>query len=138
MNKMKDQTKLIIIGAIFMMLLSSIIIMAIFDDVEGPFIYQVDVLPISPMAGDVVSVMIYCIDSSGVSGAELSYNFNDEGWQQVDMQFSACLCIAGGRWASGFGPLSLSDTIQFFVTAFDDSPTQNTGNTETFTIEIVE
>ncbi|MHA1481136.1 MAG: hypothetical protein ACTSQZ_06915 [Candidatus Thorarchaeota archaeon] len=135
---MKDQTKLIFIGAISMMLLSSIIIMAVFDDVEGPFIYQVDVLPISPMSGDVIAVIIYCIDASGVSGAELSYNINDEGWQLVDMRFYACLCVAGGRWTSGFGPVSSSDTIQFYVTAFDDSPTQNPGNTETFTIEIVE
>lgn len=135
---MNNQIKLIIIGAISMILLSSIIIMAVYDDVEGPFIYQIDVLPVSPVSGDTVFAIIYCIDQSGVSGAELSYNINGEGWQQVDMQFSACLCISGGRWAAGFGPLSLDDTVQFYMTAFDDSLTKNPENTETFTIEIAE
>ena len=135
---MKNQMKLIIIGAITMILLSSVIIMAIFDDVEGPMIYQIDVLPVSPVSGDTVTAIIYCIDQSGVYGAELSYNINDEGWQQMDMQFFACLCISGGRWAASFGPLSLDDAVQFYMTAFDDSPTKNPENTETFTIEIVE
>jgi len=51
---MRAQTKLIALGAIFIVLLSSIIVMALIDDVEGPVIYKVDILPVSPKAGDMV------------------------------------------------------------------------------------
>ncbi|MHA1909988.1 MAG: hypothetical protein ACW98Y_22030 [Candidatus Thorarchaeota archaeon] len=119
-----------------MILLSSVIVMAVFSDVEGPLIYQVEILPVSPATGDTITVSIYALDQSGVYGAELSYNINDGGWQQADMQFYTCLCISGGRWSASFGPLSLDDTVQFYGTAFDDSPTRNSGNSETFTIQI--
>jgi putative aminopeptidase FrvX len=75
---MRAQTKLIALGAVFMMLLISIIVMALIDDVEGPLIYEVDILSVSPKAGDMIAVIIYCIDSSGVSGAQLSSSVNDE------------------------------------------------------------
>ena len=119
-----------------MILLSGIIVIAVFDDVEGPMIYQIDVLPIAPAAGDSISVIIYCIDSSGVSAAQLSYSVNGEEWQQADMDFFTCLCIAGGRWVAHFGPLAEGDSAQFYVTAFDDSPTKNDADTEVFTIQV--
>ncbi len=119
-----------------MVLLSGVIVLAVFDDVEGPFIYEVDILPVSPVAGDMISVVIYCIDSSGVSDAKLSYSINGEDWQMKDMNFYACLCLAGGRWVANFGPLQEGDIGQFFITAFDDSPTLNSADTEVFSIQI--
>ncbi len=119
-----------------MILLSGIIVLAVFDDAEGPMIYQVDMLPLAPVAGDSISVIIYCIDSSGVSGAELSYSVNGAEWQTVSMQFYACLCIAGGRWVANFGPLSNGDIGEFYVTAFDDSVNVNPAVTDTFSIQI--
>ncbi|MFX0107199.1 MAG: hypothetical protein ACFE7R_02855 [Candidatus Hodarchaeota archaeon] len=133
---MKAQTKLICIGAVFMIFLSGIIILAVFDDVEGPFIYQIDVLPTSPKPGDTISVVIYAIDRSGVSSAELSWSINAGEWHTEEMQFFACLCIAGGRWAANFGPVEEGDTGQFFVTAFDDSVNRNPSDSQTFSIEI--
>ncbi len=118
-----------------MVLLSGIIVVAVFDDVEGPYIYQIDILPVSPAAGDTISVVIYCIDASGVSDAKMSYSTNGEDWLQVDMNFYTCLCLAGGRWVAHIGPVA-EDTVQFFVTAFDNSPTKNTADTEVFTIQI--
>lgn len=119
-----------------MILLSGIIILAVFDDVDGPLIYQIDVLPISPQPGDYISVIIYCIDPSGVSGARLSCAFNDEEWQSTDMNFFACLCIAGGRWVANFGPVREGDQVQFFVTAIDNSPYLNEADTQVFSVEI--
>lgn len=119
-----------------MVLLSGIIMMAVFEDVEGPLIYQIDVLPSAPVAGDTISVVIYCIDSSGISDAKLSYSINGEEWQSVDMNFYACLCLAGGRWVANFGPLQDGDVGEFYVTAFDDSPTFNSADTEVFSIQI--
>ena len=119
-----------------MIILSGIIVVAVFDDVEGPIIYQIDVLPIEPAAGDSISVIVYCIDTSGVSSAQLSYSVNGEDWQQADMDFYTCLCIAGGRWVANFGPMTEGDTAQFYVTAFDDSPTRNPADTEVFSIQV--
>ena len=133
---MRAQTKLIIIGALFMILLSSIIIMAVFDDVDGPLVYEVDILPVQPMAGDHISVIIYCIDTSGVSAVQLHSTLNGEDWEIQDMTFYACLCIAGGRWVANFGPVEEGDNAKFFVRAFDDSPTQNSAETETFELTI--
>jgi hypothetical protein len=53
-----------------MILLSGIIVLAVFDDIEGPLIYQVDILPVTPAPGDLISVIIYAIDPSGVSSAQ--------------------------------------------------------------------
>jgi hypothetical protein len=133
---MKAQTKLICIGAAFMILLSGVIILAVFDDVDGPLVYQIDVLPISPQPGDYISVIIYCIDPSGVSGARLSWAFNDEDWQSTNMNFFACLCIAGGRWVANFGPVDQGDQAQFFVTAIDNSPYLNEADTQVFSVEV--
>ena len=119
-----------------MVLLSGIIVMAVFDDVEGPLIYQIDIMPTAPVAGDTISVVIYCIDSSGISDAKLSFSINGGEWQVKDMNFYACLCIAGGRWVANFGPLQDGDVSQFFVTAFDDSPTFNAADSQVFSIQI--
>ena len=110
--------------------------LAVFDDVEGPLIYQVDSLPFTPVSGDSISVIIYCIDSSGISDAKLSYSINGAEWQTVDMQFYACLCIAGGRWVANFGPLYDGDVGEFYVTAYDDSANFNSADTDVFSIEI--
>ena len=133
---MKAQTKLIILGALFMLLLSSIIIMAVFDDVEGPLIYEIDILPVQPLVGDTISVIIYCIDPSGVSGAQLHSTLDDEDWKIQEMNFYACLCIAGGRWVAQFGPVEENDIAKFFVRAFDDSPARNPADTDTFELDL--
>ena len=133
---MKAQTKLICIGAVFMIVLSGIIVLAVFDDVEGPLIYQIDVLPISPQPGDYVSVIIYCIDPSGVSGAQLSWSLDGEEWETSEMSFYACLCIAGGRWVNNFGPISAGDNPSFYVTAYDNAPNQNAADTQVFSVDI--
>ncbi len=133
---MRNQTKLIFIGAIFMMFLSGIIIMAVFDDVEGPLIYQIDVVPIEPVAGDTISITIYCIDSSGVSASDLYYTYDGEEWFSRDMEFFICLCIAGGRWVASFSTPSDASSIQFYVTAYDNSINANPSDSETLTIQM--
>jgi len=119
-----------------MLLLTGVVLNAVFDDVEGPLIYQVDILPVRPVVGDIVRVVIYCIDRSGVSGAQLSSSLDGVEWELQDMSFYACLCIAGGRWVATFGPISDGDLAQFFVTAFDNAPIQNSADTQTFSIDI--
>ena len=133
---MKAQTKLICAGAVFMIFLSSIIVLAVFDDVEGPFIYQIDVLPVSPQAGDLISVVIYAIDASGVSSSSLSWTLDGVDWESKDMNFYACLCIAGGRWVGQFGPVYEGDTPMFYVTSIDDSVSQNAADSQIFSIDI--
>jgi hypothetical protein len=133
---MKNQTKLICIGAVFMILLSSVILLAVYDDVDGPLIYQIDVLPVDPIAGDIISVIIYAIDASGVSNAQLSYTTNGTNWETLDMDFFSCLCIAGGRWVGKFGPIYDGDVAEFYVTAYDNSPTLNPSDSQTFSLEI--
>lgn len=119
-----------------MLLLTGVVLNAVFDDVEGPLIYQVDILPVRPVVGDIIKVVIYCIDRSGVSGAQLSSSLDGVEWELQDMSFYACLCIAGGRWVAIFGPISDGDQAQFFVTAFDNAPIQNSADTQTFSIDI--
>jgi hypothetical protein len=119
-----------------MLLLTGVVVNAVFEDVEGPLIYQVDILPVRPVVGDIIRVVIYCIDRSGVSGAQLSSSLDGVEWELQDMSFYACLCIAGGRWVATFGPISEGDQAQFFVTAFDNAPIQNSADTQTFSIDI--
>ncbi|MFQ5833834.1 MAG: hypothetical protein ACE5H4_14095 [Candidatus Thorarchaeota archaeon] len=130
------KTRLICIGAIIIMLLSGIIVITVLDDVEGPLIYQVDILPVDPEAGDLISIVVYCIDPSGVSGAQLSWSINSENWATEEMSFYACLCMAGGRWKASFGPVSGEDSAEFFVTAYDSSVYRNAADTQTFLLEI--
>ncbi|MHA2065725.1 MAG: hypothetical protein ACXABY_15215 [Candidatus Thorarchaeota archaeon] len=133
---MRNQTKLIGIGALVMVLLSGIIVIAVFDDVEGPLIYEVNILPVTPSPGDMISVVIYAIDPSGVSNAELSWSLNGGVWKSKGMTFFACLCVSGGRWVANFGPVGEGDTLEFYATAFDSSPYENPGDTQMFSIEI--
>ena len=133
---MRNQTKLIGIGTILMVLLTGIVVNAVFEDVDGPLIYEVDILPVKPVVGDIIRVVIYCIDRSGVSGAQLSSSLDGEEWQIQDMSFYACLCIAGGRWVATFGPVAEGDQAQFFVTAFDNGINQNSADTQTFAIDL--
>ena len=119
-----------------MILLTGVIVNAVLEDVDGPLIYEVDILPIQPVAGDMISVVIYCIDRSGVSGAQLSSSLDGESWTVLDMQFFACLCIAGGRWVATFGPINDGDNAQFFVTAFDNSPIRHAATSQIFSIQL--
>ena len=121
-----------------MILLTTIIVLAVYDDVDGPLIYQIDVLPVNPVVGDQISVIAYGIDASGVSNAQLSYTTDGTNWNVQDMVFITCLCIAGGRWVGTFGPILEGATPEFYVTMFDDSPTLNPTDTQTFSIEIEE
>ncbi|TFG26678.1 hypothetical protein EU527_19430, partial [Candidatus Thorarchaeota archaeon] len=116
---MRNQTKLICIGTILMVLLTGLILSAVFEDEDGPLIYEVDVLPFQPVAGDIIRVVMYCIDRSGVSHAQLSSSLDGVEWTIQEMSFYSCLCIAGGRWVGTFGPVNDGDNAQFFVTAFD-------------------
>ncbi|MHA1924372.1 MAG: hypothetical protein ACXABV_06015 [Candidatus Thorarchaeota archaeon] len=133
---MRTQTKLIGVGAIVMVMLSGIIVLAVFDDAEGPLIYEVNILPVAPEPGDRISVIIYAIDPSGVSSAQLSWSINGGDWQAKDMSFFACLCIAGGRWVTSFGPVQEGDVLEFYATAYDSSPYVNPADTQTFSLEI--
>ena len=133
---MKDQTKLICIGAVFMTLLSAVIVVAVFDDTDGPVIYEVHVLPVDPVEGDIIRVIAYALDPSGVSSVQLSYTMDGINWDVLDMDFFACLCIAGGRWTTSFGPINSGNITEFFITAYDNSPTLNPSDTQTFSLEI--
>jgi hypothetical protein len=133
---MKNQTKLICIGAVFIILLSSVIIMAIYDDVDGPLIYEIDILPIDPVVGDNIRVTVYALDASGVSNVQLSYTTDGINWEVQDMGFFTCLCLAGGRWVGSFGPIANGDIAEFYVTAFDNSPTLNPSDSQMFSLEI--
>lgn len=119
-----------------MVLLTGIVVNAVFEDREGPLIYEVDVLPVQPVAGDIIRVVMYCIDRSGVSSAQLSSTLNGEDWEIQDMSFYSCLCIAGGRWVGTFGPVAEGDQVQFFVTAYDNGINQNSEDTQVFSIEL--
>jgi hypothetical protein len=133
---MNNQTKLICIGALFMIILSSVIILAVFDDVDGPLIYQIDILPIDPVIGDQISVIAYAIDRSGVANAQLSFTTDGINWEIKDMNFYSCLCLAGGRWVATFGPVSEGAIPEFFITAYDNSPTLNPSDSQIYSIEI--
>lgn len=109
---------------------------AVLEDVDGPLIYEIDILPIDPVVGDIVSVVIYCIDRSGVSRVQLSSSLDGEEWNVQEMSFYTCLCVAGGRWVGTFGPINEGDQAQFFVTAFDNGFNRNSADTQTFTIDI--
>ncbi len=133
---MKTQKKVIAVGVLVFVVLSTIVIMSVYEDTEGPLIYQIDIMPSSPAPGDVVTLAVYCIDRSGVSAAVLMFSINNGEWQSKDMIFLSCLCIAGGRWTAGFGPLAANDSARFYVTVFDASATRNSADSQIFEIHI--
>ncbi|NWF96113.1 MAG: hypothetical protein HXY34_08210 [Candidatus Thorarchaeota archaeon] len=133
---MKNRTITVGVSVAFVALLATAILATVFEDDAGPNIYEVDIVPAIPKAGDSVSFVIYCIDPSGVSGAVLHIATNGGEWVEQEMRFYACLCIAGGRWVGSFGPVSIGDGISLYATAYDGSPTRNSANTQTFTINI--
>ena len=133
---MQNQTKLISFGVLLMVLLSTVIILAVYADREGPSIYQIEVLPENPAPGNTISVIAYASDISGVSSAQLSYSVNGTGWEVQDMNFIACLCASGGRWVGSFGPITGNSIVMFYVTAFDNSPISNPSSSQTLSLEI--
>ncbi len=118
------------------LMLSGIIVIDLFDDVEGPRIYEVNVSPQKPVVGDRISVTVYCVDPSGISSVSLSYSLNGQEWQVKDMTFYTCFCSAGGRWIANFGPLEQGDAVKFFITAYDDAPLINHAETQVFNIQV--
>lgn len=131
-----NQTKLIGIGAVFMILLSTMIVVAVYADLDGPSIYQIDILPVDPVAGDHINIIAYAIDKSGVSNTKLTFTTDGANWDVQDMDFIACLCAAGGRWVGSFGPINEDDVVEFYITAFDSSPVLNPTSSEIFSLEI--
>jgi len=110
--------------------------MAIYDDVDGPLIYEIDILPVDPIVGDNIRVTAYALDASGVSNVQLSYTTDGINWEVQDMDFFTCLCLAGGRWVGSFGPIANGDIAEFYVTAFDNSPALNPSDSQMFSLEI--
>ncbi len=110
--------------------------MIVFEDKEGPQIYQVDILPRAPKAGDDLFFVIYCIDRSGVVGAQLHFSKNDDEWKAQNMTFYTCLCIAGGRWVGVVTGLQAGDRVQLYATAIDGTLSRNIANTQVFTVEV--
>jgi hypothetical protein len=133
---MKNQTKLVCIGAVFMIFLSAVIVLAVFDDVDGPVVYELHVLPVDPVEGDTISIIAYALDPSGVSSVQLTYTLDGSNWEVVDMNFYTCLCLAGGRWTAAFGPVVSGNQTEFYITAYDNSPTFNPSDTQVFSLEI--
>ncbi|TXT56459.1 MAG: hypothetical protein BAJATHORv1_20048 [Candidatus Thorarchaeota archaeon] len=133
---MRTETKLIVIGAILMILLVGTIANLIVEDVEGPLIYEIHIQPIEPMAGDRIAITIYCIDSSGVANAEIRASIDGGEWEVYKMNFYACLCLAGGRWIGNIDPVDVGEQVQIYVTAYDDSPARNSADTEMFHYQI--
>lgn len=133
---LRTRTKLAALAILAVVALSGMVITVLLRDAEGPFIYEVDILPISPKAGDTLTVTVYCIDTSGVSSAKLSISTNGLQWVEQDMVFYACLCLAGGRWVANFGPVNNNETVRFYVTAFDNSLGRNPADTQTFELHI--
>jgi len=133
---MNTRTKLAAIALVTTVALSGLAITMLLRDAEGPFIYEVDILPLSPKAGDTLTVTIYCIDTSGVASAKLSLSTDGLHWVEEDMTFYACLCLAGGRWVANFGPVSGGETVHFYATAFDKSLAHNAAETQVFELDI--
>jgi len=123
-------------GAIVIVMLAGIIVLVVLDDVEGPLICEVNILPVPPAPEDRISVTIYAINPSGVSRAQLSWSINGEEWASKDISFFDGQCIAGGRWVGDFGPVQEGDSLDFYATAYDSSAFTNPTDTRTFSFEI--
>ena len=113
---MKNQTKLICVGAVFMILLSSVIMLAIYDDVDGPLIYQIDLLPVDPAVGDTIRVIAYALDTSGVSNVQLSFTTDGTNWTSIATGLND-----NGSYNGWTVPAINSTTVRVRITATDDA-----------------
>ena len=89
-------------------------------DSDPPSITAVSHYPSNPTELDSIVISATVTDSSGIFSVSLHYRVNGGLWTVVTMTLST-----GSTYQAIIGPFSDGDTIEYFITAIDDSTIQN-------------
>ncbi len=108
------------------------------SDTSGPSIIGVVHSPSSPTELETVTVNATVTDDSGLQSITLHYRVNGGAWQTIDMTL-----IGGDLYSVTIGPFAVSDTIEYYISAVDNSINynlainDNSGLYYSFTVSIV-
>ncbi len=90
------------------------------SDVTGPSITGVIHSPSTPIELDAISINATVTDSSGVQSVTLHYRVNGGTWIEVSMTL-----VSGDLYSVTIGSFAVSDTIEYYLTAVDNSINHN-------------
>ena len=90
------------------------------SDTSGPSIIGVVQSPSSPTELDTVTVNATVTDTSGLLSVTLHYRVNGGTWQTISMTL-----LSGDLYSVVFGPFAVSDTIEYYISAVDNSVNHN-------------
>ena len=89
-------------------------------DFNPPQIVNIILSPSTPTDLDTVSINATVTDTSGVQSVSLYYRVNGGNWIEVSMTL-----ISGDFYSVTIGPFAVSETIEYYVSAVDNSVNHN-------------
>ncbi|MHA1187620.1 MAG: hypothetical protein ACTSSK_12255, partial [Candidatus Heimdallarchaeota archaeon] len=90
------------------------------SDTTDPTITAVLFNPGAPTQLDTINVTCSVVDASGIYYVALHYRINGGGWSDIAMTL-----LSGDIYNVILDPFAVGDTIEFYITATDDSVAQN-------------
>ncbi|MCG3224152.1 MAG: right-handed parallel beta-helix repeat-containing protein [Candidatus Heimdallarchaeota archaeon] len=107
-------------------------------DNDSPLIVDITHSPSTPSELDTITINATVTDASGVQSVTLHYRINGGVWIEVNMTH-----ISGDLYSVIIGSFSISDTIEYYVSAVDNSTNHNeaindnSGLYYSFTVSVV-
>lgn len=92
----------------------------VYPDTIGPTIDSILYTPESPLSTDVITIICYIVDDSGIASASVHYRLNGGSWS-----ISPLTLNSGITYRVVIGPFAPGTTIEFYVTAVDNSDNSN-------------
>jgi parallel beta-helix repeat protein len=89
-------------------------------DFDSPQIVNIILSPSTPTDLDTVSINATVTDTSGVQSVTLHYRVNGGNWIEASMTL-----ISGDFYSVTLGPFAVSETIEYYVSAVDNSVNHN-------------
>ncbi len=89
-------------------------------DIDPPLIVNIIHSPSTPTELDTISINATVTDASGVQSVTLHYRVNCGNWIEVCMTL-----ISGSTYSVTVGSFAVSDTIEYYITAVDNSINHN-------------
>ncbi|MHA1557741.1 MAG: hypothetical protein ACTSPM_12505, partial [Candidatus Heimdallarchaeota archaeon] len=97
------------------------------SDVSGPIIDSVEHSPTEPNDGETISISCSVTDVSGVQGVNLLYRVIGSLWNNISM-----VLTTGDIYATDIGPFVFNALIEYYITAIDFSPINNSAINDNF------
>lgn len=90
------------------------------SDVTGPTINNVNHTPSTPNASETITISCSVVDTNGIQIVTLFYRVNSGSWVSISMSLDS-----GDIYLATIGPFTNNTTVEYYISATDDSPNQN-------------